>query len=89
MPTSWRLAPGEGTPLDSLRSERTNYRVNHEHASPLRRVLKYISVLPALILPRRHYHSFKHKLAANTLYARFRQKLLPFRRPGHVDRNGH
>jgi glycosyltransferase involved in cell wall biosynthesis len=83
-----RLSLGEGTPLDSFRTELTNYRVNHEHASLIRRILKYISVLPALVLPPRQYHSFKHKLAGSPLYARVRQKFLPFHQPEHVDRTG-
>jgi len=84
-----RLSLGEGTPLDSFRTELTNYRVNHEHASFVRRVLKCVSVLPALVLPPRYYHSFKRKLAGNRLYARLRQKLLPFYQPRHIDRTGH
>lgn len=83
-----RLSFGEGTPLDSFRTELVNYRVNHAHASLVRRILKYISVLPALVLPPRHYHAFKHKLAGNPLYARVRGKVLPFHQPDHVDRSG-
>jgi glycosyltransferase involved in cell wall biosynthesis len=83
-----RMALGEGTPLESFRAELTNYRINHEHASLVRRLLKTISVLPALVLPTRHYQSLKRKMAGNSLYARVRQKLLPFHRPGHVDRTG-
>lgn len=83
-----RLSLGEGSPLDSFRAELTNYRVNHEHASFFRRTLKTVSLLPALFLSPRQYHSFKHKLAANPLYAGTRRKLFPFHRPGHVDRHG-
>jgi glycosyltransferase involved in cell wall biosynthesis len=83
-----RLSLGEGTPLDSFRTEVTNYRLNHEHASPARRLLKYISLVPALFLPPRRYQALKHKLASNPLYARVRGKLLPFYRPNHVDRTG-
>jgi hypothetical protein len=83
-----RLSLGEGSPLDTFRTELTNYRVNHEHASTFRRLLKYISLLPALFLSPRHYNSFKQKVASNSLYARARGKFLPFHRPHHVDRTG-
>jgi len=83
-----RLALGEGSRLDSFRAELTNYRVNHEHASPLRRLLKYVSVVPALLLSPRQYHSFKQGLASNSLYVRAREKFFPFHRPGHTDRTG-
>jgi glycosyltransferase involved in cell wall biosynthesis len=83
-----RLSLGEGSPLDTFRTELTNYRVNHEHASAFRRFLKYISLLPALFLSPRHYNSLKQKVASNLLYARARAKFLPFYRPHHVDRTG-
>jgi len=82
------MALGEGSRVDSLRAELTSYRVSHEHASLVRRLLKYISLIPALLLPPRQYHAFKHKLASNRLYARTRERLFPFHRPDHVDRRG-
>jgi len=82
------MALGEGSRVDSLRAELTSYRVSHEHASFVRRFLKYISLIPALVLPPRQYHAFKHKLASNPFYARTRERLFPFHRPDHVDRRG-
>ena len=83
-----RVSLGEGSPLNTFRTELTNYRLNHEHASPLRRFLKYISVLPALFLSPRQYNLFKQKVVSNSLYAKARGKFLPFHRPHHVDRTG-
>jgi glycosyltransferase involved in cell wall biosynthesis len=83
-----RISLGEGSPLDTFRAELTNYRICHEHASLLRRALKYLSVLPALVLSPRRYHSFKQTIFHNPFYARMRQRFFPFYRPQHVDRTG-
>jgi glycosyltransferase involved in cell wall biosynthesis len=83
-----RLALGDGSPLDTFRTEFRSYNLSHEHASPLRRLLKYVSLVPALFLPPRHYNALKHKLASSSLYARAREKFLPYHRPDHVDRTG-
>lgn len=83
-----RLALGEGSSRDSFHAELVNYRLNHEHASLPRRWLKYISLVPALILPPHHYVSFRNRLASNRIYLRVRGKLLPFHEPHHVERTG-
>ena len=83
-----RLSLGEGSPLDTFRTEVRSYHLSHEHASPSRRLLKYASLVPALFLSPRQYNTFKQKLASNSLYTKARKKLLPFHRPSHVDRTG-
>jgi len=83
-----RLSLGEGSPLDTFRTEIRSYDLSHGHASPLRRLLKYVSLLPALFLPPQRYNALKHKLVSNSLYARAREKFFPFHRPNHVDRTG-
>jgi glycosyltransferase involved in cell wall biosynthesis len=83
-----RLALGEGSPLDSFRVEVASYRLHHETAHPVRRWLKYASLLPALFLPPRRYQSFKQRIASNAFYVRLRQRFFPFHRPRHVDRTG-
>lgn len=83
-----RLALGEGSPLDTFRTELRSYNLHHEHASPVRRLLKYFSLLPALLLSPRRYNAIKDRLASNSLYAKAREKFLPFHRPDHVDRTG-
>jgi glycosyltransferase involved in cell wall biosynthesis len=83
-----RLSLGEGSPLDTFRTELRSYELTYERASPLRRFLKFVSFLPALFLPPRRYNTLKQKLASNFLYAKARQNFLPFHRPDHVDRTG-
>jgi glycosyltransferase involved in cell wall biosynthesis len=83
-----RLSLGEGSPLDTFRTELRSYELTYERASPLRRILKFVSFLPALFLSPRRYNALKQKLASNFLYAKARQNFLPFHRPDHVDRTG-
>jgi glycosyltransferase involved in cell wall biosynthesis len=83
-----RLALGGGSRLDTFCTELRSYNLSHEHASPFRRLLKYVSLVPALFLPPRHYNALKHKLVSNSLYAKAREKFLPYHRPDHVDRTG-
>jgi cellulose synthase/poly-beta-1,6-N-acetylglucosamine synthase-like glycosyltransferase len=83
-----RLSLGDGSPLDTFRTELRSYDLSHEHASAIRRLIKYLSVLPALFLAPRKYNSLKQKVVSNSLYARARERFLPLHRPNHVDRTG-
>jgi len=83
-----RLALGEGSRLEAFRTELRSYRLHHEHASPLRFLLKCISLVPALCLSPRRYNVFKEKLASYSLYTKTRKRLLPLHQPNHVDRTG-
>jgi hypothetical protein len=82
------LCLGGGTRLDIIRTELRSYRIEEEHASPFRWVLKFLSLFPALFLSPRQYTDWKQKLASNSLYRKTRQKLIPHLRPTHVDRTG-
>jgi len=79
------LSLGGGSPLDTIRTELRNYRIMHENASPLRWLLKCLSLAPALFVSPAQYVSLKQKLAANPFYCRIRQSVLPFYLPSHVD----
>lgn len=83
-----RLSLGQGSPLDTFRTELRSYNLSHDHASPARRFFKCISLFPALLLSPRLYNAFKRKLVSNTFYAKAREKFLPLHRPNHVDRTG-
>lgn len=85
---SARLLLGEGTPLDTFRTELRSYDLSHESASAGRRFLKCLSLVPALFLAPRRYNAFKQKMVANSWYAKARKKFLPLHRPSHVDRVG-
>ena len=84
-----RLAMGEGSPLETFRTELRAYDMHHEHASLSRRFLKCLSLIPALFLSANNYNALKEKMAGNNLYKSLRQKFFPFHRPNHVDRSGH
>jgi glycosyltransferase involved in cell wall biosynthesis len=83
-----RLSLGQGSPLDTFRTELRSYNLSHDHASPVRRFFKYISLFPALLLSPRRYNAFKRKLVSSPLYVKAREKSLPLHRPNHVDRTG-
>jgi len=83
-----RLSLGEGSPLDTFRTELRAYDQSHGHASTGRRTLKILSLLPALLLPPRQYTSLKRKLVSSFLYKRTREKMIPMHQPDHVDRTG-
>ena len=83
-----RLSLGDGSPLDTFRTELRSYELSHEHASAIRRALKCASLLPALFLAPRKYNALKQKLASNSLYAKAREKIFPFHQPNHVERTG-
>ena len=83
-----RLFLGEGSPLDSFRTELRSYDLTNDHASAGRRFLKCLSLVPALLLAPRKYNAFKEKIASSSWYAKARRKFLPLHRPAHVDRIG-
>jgi glycosyltransferase involved in cell wall biosynthesis len=77
-----------GTRLDIVRTELRTYRIEEEHSSLFRWVLKFLSLLPALLLSPRQYAEWQQRLASNSLYRKTRQRLIPYLRPTHVDRTG-
>ena len=83
-----RLSLGQGSPLDTFRTELRSYYISHDHASPLRQFLKCVSLVPALLLSPRYYNAFKRKLLSSPFYLKAREKFLPLHRPNHVDRTG-
>ncbi len=83
-----RLSLGDGSPLDTFRTELRSYDLSHGHASLLRRFLKRVSLLPALFVSPRRYNVLKRKLISSRFYDKAREKILPFHRPDHVDRTG-
>jgi len=83
-----RLSLGDGSPLDTFRTELRSYDLSHEHASPFRRLLKYVSLFPALFLSPRRYNALKQSLTTNSFYVKTREKFFPYHTPNHVDRTG-
>ena len=83
-----RLSLGQGSPLDTFRTELRSYFLSHDHASLPRRFFKCVSLVPALLLSPRYYNAFKRKLVSSPFYLKAREKFLPLHRPNHVDRTG-
>jgi len=65
-------------PWETIPTEWVNYRITHEEASSLRRFLKGVSLLPALVLPSRAYFRFRKRVTTNSVYRRARMRWLPF-----------
>jgi glycosyltransferase involved in cell wall biosynthesis len=83
-----RLSLGQGSPIDTVRTEFRSYRLYHENASLFRRILKAISLAPALFLRPKTYIALKYKLATHPLFRKAREKFLPALQPTHVQRTG-
>jgi glycosyltransferase involved in cell wall biosynthesis len=83
-----RLSLGDGSPLDTFRTELRNYDLHHQSASLFRRSLKCVSVVPALFLSPKNYNALKQSLVSNSFYLKVRERLFPYHRPDHVDRTG-
>jgi hypothetical protein len=82
------LSLGDGSPLDTFRTELRSYDLHHQDASLFRRFLKCLSLVPALFLSARSYNALKLSLASNSSYLRLRKKVFPYHRANHVDRTG-
>ena len=83
-----RLSLGEGTPLDSFRTELRSYDLANGHASFGRRFLKCLTLAPALFLAPKRYTALKQKVISGSWYRKARKRFLPLHRPSHVDRVG-
>lgn len=79
-----RLSVGQGAPWETVRTELAIYR--HLYAEPpwSHRVFKYITLLPAYVVPPRVYYSLRRRLAGASWYLRFRRSFFAAPTPGHV-----
>src|SRR5208283_2122165 len=77
-----------GTPLDTIRTELRIYRIDHDNASALRWVLKFLSLFPALFLSPKRFAQCKQKIASNSLYRKVRHRLVPQPHHPHIERTG-
>jgi len=81
-----RLEIENGLPWETIATEWVNYRITHEKASLVRRFLKGVSLLPALVLPSRAYFGFRKRVTTNSVYRQARMRWLPFS-PDHLGGN--
>jgi len=81
-----RLTIENGWPLETLRAEVKNYRMAHGRASVPLWIFKYLTLVPACVLPSQVYYSLRRRISNSNLYRKAREKWLPFPEPAHVDR---
>ncbi len=81
-----RLRLEGGFPWETVRAELGQYRVAHAGAPLARQFLKYVSLLPALVLPPQTYYALKRGLAGRRFYKQLRQRWLPLPGTGQAER---
>jgi glycosyltransferase involved in cell wall biosynthesis len=81
-----RLEVDGGYPWETVRTEMNNYRMTNETASLTRRIFKYATLLPALLLPPRMFYAGRQRVSRNSVYRKIRRRWMPFAEPEHVDR---
>lgn len=81
-----RLMLDGGWPWETLRTERIVYEVTYPDAPVLHRVFKFVSLLPAVVMPPKSYYGLRQKLSTNSLYIRARKRWLPNPEMRHINR---
>ncbi len=72
-----RLMAGGGSPWETFRTENKLYEVLHADASSGHRLFRAITILPALMLPPRHYYAARRWISSRSWYRRIRDRALP------------
>ena len=72
-----RLILDGGSPWETLRTENTIYAVLHGNAPRSHRLFRWVTVLPALILPPRWYYAIRRWFAGQSWYGAMRARVLP------------
>ncbi len=80
-----RLLLDGGTPMDTLRVEWLMYDIHNPLASQLHRILKRLSLIPALLLPPRAYYRARTRITQNRHYRGARESMLPSASRQHVE----
>jgi len=80
-----RLSLDGGWPWETLDTEWTLYRVNYPDSSKVHRILKFLSLVGALVVPPRNFYRARNALSQSQVYRRFRERLLPFPEMRHVE----
>ncbi|HEV1994651.1 MAG TPA: glycosyltransferase [Candidatus Acidoferrum sp.] len=82
-----RLTLKGGFPWETVRTERTIYRVMHENPPLGHRIFRFLTMIPAALLPSSWFYLIRRRLAANDQYNRLRGILAPVPKPVHVHRS--
>jgi len=72
-----RLKLDGGWPWETLRTERTIYRVQHSDAPLKSRLFRTLSMAPALVLPAKWFYAGRRWLGAQSWYKRARKSAVP------------
>jgi len=80
-----RLVLDGGSPLETLRTEWTLYDVHHPSASTAQRLIKKLTLLPALFLSPRAYYKFRNRAVTNTFYRHFSDRISGGQERAHVE----
>jgi glycosyltransferase involved in cell wall biosynthesis/ubiquinone/menaquinone biosynthesis C-methylase UbiE len=72
-----RLMLDGGSSLETYRTETGIYRIQHSDAPRRSRFFRWLSMLPALLLPPRWFYGARRWLASRTWYGRAREKMVP------------
>jgi hypothetical protein len=81
-----RLRLEGGYPWETVRAELGQYGVAHAGAPLARQLLKYFSLLPAVVLPPRTYYALKRGLTGRRFYKQLRERWLPLPDTGQTER---
>jgi glycosyltransferase involved in cell wall biosynthesis len=81
-----RLSLDSGFPWETVLCELSNYGILYEKASASQWLVKCVALLPACVMPSRHYYALRRFFSQNPVYRKTREKWFPFVRPSHVDR---
>lgn len=83
--TQLRLMVDGGWPWETVRTELKIYQIMHRRASSRQWGFKYVSLLPALVLPPRFFYRCKRGLAQSDLYLRARERWVPIPTLPHTE----
>jgi glycosyltransferase involved in cell wall biosynthesis len=83
-----RLSVEKGWPWETVNTELAMYRLLHEDAPWSHRIFKYVTLLPALLVPPRTYYRVRRRLAASDWYRKTRSVVFRVPQPGHLKRSG-
>ncbi len=80
-----RLTLDGGRPWQTVRTERTLYRILHPEANLSHRMFKHIILFGALITPPKVFYRVQAKLAQSSLYKSLRQRFLQAPKMPHIE----
>jgi hypothetical protein len=81
-----RLELDSGFPWETVSTELRIMRVFHSDASIWQHLFSLARLVPAALIPASTYYRWRRQLSSLRIYQAFRQRLMPFPVPNHVER---